>query len=537
MISSVGNNSYNNNVFRDFGVNQNRNFFLTKPQVEEKSSNKRGLVYAVGSSALLVGLGVLVLMRGLPKSTNKYIEKITSFIEKQLEKASLKGSSSWQEFYIYTLRKLNSFKDKAQSINNFTSLKDILFKNIMIKNKYTSKIHKDISNLFEKISRRTVITSYNTTGKKFDALYEAFDNLDKSILKNNPNEKIIYNGKEYSKSELVRLARAHRYHIKRSVSNFMSDSELNKRYKYIKSVTSNLYQQFWDESFKDFWSKNNKFRRKEMWQTFIPEEKILAGKTSLADQVADVRNKISFNDADKRNLIGKQIQILENLISPSDKEGLDIIKKLKWFLKNPDGFNSNSDVFLRELAKVKERPFEKGLSEAVIENQKKLRNSYIKSINDLIGDKRNGELQEMLAIYEKIAPYDLVHIKPQVTKAVHSFDKSLNLETIEFFDKVRDLELGSAPTDILSILASGGMIAYGLTKAKDHDERMSVTLKAGIPIVGAIATSLYGTAKLISGGKAMLFGLISGAILNQAGGIADNLRKKYSKNPTNSQVA
>ena len=192
-----------------------------------------------------------------------------------------------------------------------------------------------------------------------------------------------------------------------------------------------------------------------------------------------------------------------------------------------------------------DRPLQEGLDKSIIANQQNLRKSYFKSITDLIDSKNSGELQEMLSIYEKIAPYELSLIRPQVTKAVTSFDKSLNLETVEFFDKVRDLELGSAPTDLLSILASGGMIAYGLTKAKDSDERMSVTLKAGIPIVGAIATSLFCTARLISGGKSMVFGAVSGFVLNQIGNLADMIRKKFGqkqaaaaqKNPTNSQVA
>lgn len=545
MVNQVPIGSYNKNIFSDFALRPGGQTFMntaaqtssTVSNTESKKNRTKTLAFAVGSSALLAGVGVLVLMRGLPKNTGNFLEKIKSFLEKRHEKNSLKGSDRWNEFYIYSIRKINSFIDKSQSINNFASLKDILFKNLMVRSKFTTKIHSGISNFFEKISRKTVTSSYKNTGRKFEQMYTAFDNLDNAILKNNPNETFTYNGQIYTKRQLVAMARAKRIGVKHSVNAFMSESQLKDRYKYIKKITSNLYNQFWDESFKDFWSKKNKFRRKEMWQTFIPETKIAKGKRSLADDVAAVRNKISYTDKDKINIINKHITLLEDLVAPSDKDGFDIIKKLKWFLKNPEGVNSNNEVFLKELAKLRERPFEKGLNETVINNQAKLRETYIKSINDLLTKNKSGELQEMLEIYEKIAPYEVSLIKPKVTKAVASFDKSLNLETVEFFDKVRDLELGSAPTDVLSILASGGMIAYGLTKAKDADEKWSVTLKAGIPIVGAIGTSLFCTARLISGGKSLLFGAISGLVIGKVGQIADNLRKKYSKNTPKSQVA
>lgn len=546
MLNSVNNANGNINTFKNFAQNKNENFFMqtntttttpTNDTPQKHSHKKRNIALSVGGSALLVGAGILVLGRGLPKNTTKYLEKVKEYLEKKLAKSDLKGSDRWNEFYVYSLRKVNSFMEKAQSINNFTSLKDVLFKNLMGKTKFTKNIHNRISQFFEGISRKTVVSSYKSTGKKFNKMFGSLDNLDKRILSQNPDELITINGKTLTKRQWVEIAQNHRKSIKGAVETFISSAQQSDRYKYIKSVTSKLYGQFWDESFKDFWSKNNKFRRKEMWQTFIPEEKIAAGKTSLAEQVSTIRNKITYANADKLNLMETQLKKLEELIIPSDKEGLDLIKKLKWFLKNPDGIGENYQIFKKELSKVLERPLQEGLDKSIISNQTNLRRSYVKSILDLMDNKNSGELQEMLAIYEKIAPYELSLVRPQVTKAVKAFDKSLNLETVEFFDKARDLALGSAPTDVLSIIASGGMIGYGLAKAKDNDERWSVTLTSGVPIIGAIGTSLICTAKLISGSKSMVIGGVSGLILGQVGKFADLIRKKQSKNHSNSQVA
>ena len=91
----------------------------------------------------------------------------------------------------------------------------------------------------------------------------------------------------------------------------------------------------------------------------------------------------------------------------------------------------------------------------------------------------------------------------------------------------RDLKMGSAPTDILSILAAIGAIGVGLSKSENKDQQYSVLLKAGIPAVGAIATSLYFSASLVSGGRAMLYGGISGLLISKAGTMLDEYRKKH----------
>ena len=548
-VEKLQNINVNNNfVINKFARNEElgRNFYLpAKPILQAANTDdvvfapqkahphrKRNLAISIGSSALVTGAGVLLIMRGLPKSTGKNLEKLKAFFEKKLEKSKISGIDSFNSFYIYSIRKINSFIDKTQSINNVTSLKDILFKKLMDRSRFTSRIHQSISDFFEKISRRTIIKSYGKTSTKFDKMYKSFDKLDKYILSSNPSEVITYNGEKYPKNELIEISKKKRELIKNSMNEFISQYEMNKRYDYIKKSTSKLYDNFWDESFKDFWTKNNKFKRREMWETFIPNEMISSDKKILAEDVAALRNRISYTSIDKQHIMLEHVKTLEDLITPTDKDGFKIIKKLEWFLKNPDGLSNNKEVFLKELQALSERPLEEGLSETVKTNQQTLKQTHIKALTELVKKENGGDLQEMLSIYEAIAPYELSMVKPTVSKAVSAFDKSLNLETVEFFDKVRDLQLGSAPTDVLSILASGGVIAYGLGKAENKDERVSVLLSSGIPIVGAIGTSLLCTARLISGGKSLLFGVVSGVILNRVGKVVDKLYQK-NKNVTN----
>ena len=155
--------------------------------------------------------------------------------------------------------------------------------------------------------------------------------------------------------------------------------------------------------------------------------------------------------------------------------------------------------------------------------------SYVAEVEDIISKSSKGELQEILTTYKAYLPRnEYLKLKSKVQSAIKSLDKSIDIETVQYVDKARDLRLGSAPTDVLSIVGTVGAVGYYVNKADGKDEKISASLKYGIPAIGAIATSLYCTARLISGGKAMFFGLISGWAINKVGEAVDNVRKKYS---------
>ena len=70
-------------------------------------------------------------------------------------------------------------------------------------------------------------------------------------------------------------------------------------------------------------------------------------------------------------------------------------------------------------------------------------------------------------------------------------------------------------------------MALGL--ADNKDERVSATLKYGIPAVGGITTALVLTSNLVSGFAGMGLGLLSSFVLNEAGNTVDKFRKNVIK--------
>ena len=492
--------------------------------------------YKNGSSIAVAALAMVccffMLSKGFQKSANVFLNKTKEYFEKK-SAHSLKESGKRKKFYDFSIRRINSFIIKSQSINNITSLKDILFMKLMYKTQMTKDIHQSISNYFQNISQKTVLNSYEKTKKSFEQMNKAFDELDDYILKNSADELVEFEGKQCTKRELIEKARAKRDLSNTIVNAFIDKTTIQNRYKLINNYTSSLYSTFWDASFKDFWSKDNKFKQREMWQTFIAAEQIQGTKSQFATWSSYARNAISYTNNDQTNNVYEYIKALDNIIPSKDKEGAEIVKRLEWFVKNPEVFQNNKELFFKELNKLKEHQFLLIKNEKILQALNDYKNKNIYLIEMQINDNRPGILQEMLTYYYKIAPYELDKSGALLSlrRAVKSFDESMELEGVEFFDKVRDLRLGSAPTDVLTILLSFITLSLGLGHAKDKNQRTSVMLKSGIPIVGGIATAMFSTAKLVSGGKSLALGLLSGIILNRLGKIADNVRQNKKIKP------
>ena len=527
-ITQLNSNRQNNLLKLNFQHSDTKVENTVTPEVETVR-NKKNTASSITIASFALIITALMLSKGVQKNASKYLYQFKEYLSKKQELSSLNNSKRKTQIYDYSIKKINSFIKKTDSINNITSLKDILFMRLMYKTNPTRKIHEGITNFFEKISRKTILDSYKQTEKNLKIMNTAFEKLDEQILKNHGDEIVEYKGEKCTKRALVKRAKGHRADADAIVKAFLSKGSLDFRYEYIKGVTSDLNSKFWDLSFKDFWSKNNKFKRKEMWQTFIAAEQIKGDKTLLEENVFLARNVLSYSNTDRSEQIYHYIKELDNIILPNDKRGLELISRLEWYSKHPEAIKEDYESFLSTLAKLEKYKIS-GNNKDLVRTQERTKNLYIRLIRDLANEHAIGYFQDMLSIYYKIAPFDLDKSGASlaVKRAVHSFDKSVNLECVEFFDKVRDLRLGSAPTDVLTIIFSAITLSLGLGYAKDKDSRKSVMLKSGIPIIGGIATATYTATKLVSGGKSLALGFLSGIILNRLGVIADNMRKNGS---------
>ena len=142
----------------------------------------------------------------------------------------------------------------------------------------------------------------------------------------------------------------------------------------------------------------------------------------------------------------------------------------------------------------------------------------------LMGDGKNtrGSFNELADIVEPyLSKEENALVKDSVAKISRKLTKANHSETLEYFDKKRDLMLGGAPTDILTALFGLGMSGVAIGTANNKEDKISRALTVGFPAVAGIGTSLIFTAKLFSGVQGLLYGLVASVGLSKIGSIAD----------------
>lgn len=520
----VPNSAPKSGAYCEFSQPQ-KGWYLNTPDIadikkeEAKKEKKNGRKIVIG--ALAVGFGTLALMKGaFSKTFAKNLDKLRT----KLELKSAKGGNM-SGFYRSVSKKITSFINKSESINNITSLKDILFSKLMFGTKFTENIHKGITRFFNKISRNTVNSSYAKTQKKFANLNEYMTSVNERILERKPNDRAA--------AEAIQRIQERISKVNFAYETGFGINARNSRLARIKEACSGLFDYFWGKSFKDL--KN--FRSKNMYQTFIAEGYMLPHKMDMQSEVGLLRQALTHDINDTYKATSQALDNIKKYINPYDIQTNEVLTKIRGKLRDYKDLSGNEEMIQREklIREISEQL--KQLSSTYQKQaQKHGYNSnavndlaeYIKEVESLISKSEKGELQEILTEYKKILPRrEYLKLRGKVQEAINSLDSSIETETVKYTDKARDLVLGSAPTDVLSILFGVGTVGWFLGKSKNSDERTSATIKYGIPAIGAIVTSLYNTARLVSGGKSMAIGLFSGWIMNRIGVQVDNWRKQY----------
>lgn len=529
MINQVlSTNTSQRSAFSNFSQPKN-GYYINAPfnneETQRKESNhKLGKTIAV--SALVVGFGTLaILSGGFNKGTAKFLNKWKLKLQQKMAQ-----SSKFKNFYRFAVGKIDSFLSKSESINNFTTLKDVFFQRLMWgkdgNRSFTRKIHEGITKYFDKVSRKTVNSSYSNTYDKFAGLSEYFASVNEKVLKNHNNDPKYQN--------IINTINKRVATVNNNLEKGFGINVRNERLKEIKSSSDGLFEFFWDASLKDV----RNFKSKNMWQSFIAEDYLLPAKLQLGNKVGILRQAITHDILDNYKASMKAFDNIQKFVNPSDISTNEVLNTLRNNLSSYKKLSGKDEVAQRL-----------ELNKEIIKNLKDLRSnfskmskeydyssnavksisSYVAEVEEIISKSSKGELQEILTLYKNILPRnEYLKLKSKVHSVIKSLDKSIDIETVQYFDKARDLKLGSAPTDVLSILGAVGTVGYYLNKAETTDDKYSVSLKYGIPAIGAIATSLYCTARLVSGGKAMLLGLLSGWVMNKAGVVVDDARKKYT---------
>lgn len=498
---------------------------ILNPEEARKTNNLKIIGFSIAATTVLTAATIFFILQGGPKGAAKGFQKLREFIEKKLQQTKLAGMSG-STHYEYLLGKIDFLLGKAEAVNNFTTIKDFTFKKLMyggkLNLKYTRKIHEGITNLFEKLGLKTISNSYSKTSKRFNKVHETNKHIFAELEKSNDLQKqITINGITKTKQEWIALAKHYTTETEELFKDNFSEAVRETRYLKIKKYTKELEQSF--DTKGPLW-----FFSKDILKTFVAEAKMMPKKLQIQKRIKDIRQKMSFDENDLYNTADSSILKISSFLSTSDKKSLELLNKIRHnFRAFSKGETIDFDTMLRDLEELNISVLKsqnKSLSEkkAIITHLEDLKSNYI--------NYKRGLIQNISEIMKSLLPkQEYKTIIRNYQKALSSLDKSIKLETEDFINKSRDLALGSAPTDIITVLGGLGTLAYYLGKSDNSQERTAITLKYGIPALVGIGVSLYGNARLFAGSKSLMFATISSVLANRIGSYANKIYENSLK--------
>ena len=162
--------------------------------------------------------------------------------------------------------------------------------------------------------------------------------------------------------------------------------------------------------------------------------------------------------------------------------------------------------------------------EIMMPTRNKFENQGKDVVSQLMGDGngKKGIYEEIFEIIEPNLSKEDVAVKKALQSASKSLKKANHSECVEYFDKKRDLVLGSAPTDVLTAVAGLGLSGIAIGTADNKDERVSRALTGAFPVIAGLGASMAFTAMLFSGVQGMLYGALTSVVLSKLGSMASH---------------
>ncbi len=483
-----------------------------------------------GSAVVLSGLSLVLTKGKIPKFiTNKLGDFAKTIDEKIKTKKSKPTLSNIEGKYLSLLQKTNNVIKRARgTFFNITPLKDSLFKKLTYEKLGLKKPCDAITESFRKISFSTVKTAYKNASKDIDEMSKVFFDTNQKISNGN------YGIKGEEAKKIANRLNQRTSNIQKTFHTSFGEPEIENRSKELVDGFKNLSDEIYDRAYghmKDF------VYDVDMWTSFIPERLVKSKKLKFMNTLENKKRIITNSPKDNYRHISDSIDQLEEVINPEHNDSLNLVKRLRELSKNyinPVG--ENKTIRRQEVVKTineQGEELERILaSDIYTPTQRKTAKEIFQTITDNLNNDKKGEVEEILTVYRELLPREEYEkIKKVVQKSNKSLNKAVRREGFEYVDKVRDLSIGSALTDVaigmaLPIFSTGIAVSAADTKEK----KRSVILKYGIPLLTGMATATTCTIRLISGGNALILGGLVSILSNEICERIDNhLLSKSSK--------
>ncbi len=490
-------------------------------QNEEKNGIKKK---TVASSVLTAGILALLLAKGFHGSLIQKLGNETMYYAK-------KGTD----------RTFNVL----QAASNFTAVKDLLFDKIFRKNNITAKYAQNARNFAKKVVDGTLSKQYDKAGVKINditSLVQKYNikNIDEILKTQNPSitiKGVTKNLAEW-REDLIKHSSELQECFNEGFSLGARQARSDLRDNLLKGLAEKIYRKLF---------KQGKWKNPDTYKAYITEVETRDVQKILKDNVTKVRKNVTNNIDSIHDNIKSELSKLKFSINPKDKTSIEIYNAVKKNLdefKNCSGINETearkiiSDKMIVDIDKIISK-ISKGNMYSNHEKEELILTAEKIKLQLQTADKK-GALENLMTVLKGLNSKEAEFNGKKVisdfqfrkfdnlSKQISStLNQAADKESGVYFLKQAEMEVGSAATDIFSILFPIGVGAYAVGKCNNNDERISATLKTCIPLIGMFSTFIYGTTKMLAGAKNLIFSSISAFILNKFGAYIDELYKNY----------
>ena len=477
--------------------------------VKKEHGSSKGIIgWSIGATALGGIAALFLLTKGFSGGFYRKISALSEDLRKRAYDLSVdvQNKTIWQKVKLTGAKIMQPVLDSFQSMSNINVLKDGGVMLIAKWLKLTPVVDK-INNVFKGIVLKTQRGAYN------DAEYSVI-----KFVKD--TEKIAI---QSGSKELMELASDIR---NKYTSVFGTDAHYGRSEKFWESIKL-LHGRVWNTLLQTRKNKNI-----SQYKDYITLELTAPKRLAIKKELLDAKKLITNGIEDNYKALKSELKHIKINVKTKDEKAVDFVQKLSKEFEIYRKLNGTNEAAQRaEIAKLSNETIDNLLQHMKDNENFEVIKTAAENIKNILNPdfSKKGKAQEIVTIvknkFGKNSP-EYQTITSNLEKMDKNIKNAINTE-MDAYEKMAELRVGSAPTDILGILAPVAIATWLVTSAKTKDERVSKTLTQGIPIIGGIATTYYGTTRMFTGPKNIALGIGTAYILNIIGTQLDNWYKSY----------
>lgn len=466
---------------------------------------------SVGSGLLLTLIALLTLSKGSSGHLSNKFRHLSNKIKSTIQELSVETEKLTlsQKMKLRFIKTIQPITDILQASSNFTAVKDSVSHKLLKKFRMETMVTK-INKFFK---NNVVLKTKNDAYQKAELsilefcnfLNKVSDESQNPLFKQNADKLLDMYAKTFSTTA----------HFKRSEQAWQSMQGLDVR------VYNKLFKQ--DGGF---------FKNIKQLKSYVTMDMVANERKNLVRELFAAKSAISNDVDDVYTLIKQAFNDLKLDINPKNEKAVGLVKEITELFRNAKKLSGKNEISTRQelTLKVKKLLLElRAATDSFGDDKKTVSNvtSKIENLFECLSDKsmRKGFAQDIITNL-KDDPEQYFQAKKLMDKMNDKLNVAVASE-VTAFEKLAELQVGSVPTDILGILVPSAIATGLIINSDDKNERISTTLTQGIPILGGIGVSYYGTTRGFTGVKNLILGIVTTLALNTFGTKADELFKKY----------